>query len=129
MDQGRSRGGAGLQKFQALGFENVVRGASLEIKEEVREPTLYQAAGVRIYGNCATNLAIVARIAEIHGRVQGKVYFPGGQDYDHAASRVGGRDRLEWTGGGPRANPSTRPRPGEENGMTYSFTSPGTSAV
>ena len=65
--------------FRALGFENLVRGASLEITEEVREPTIYQAAGVRIYGNCTTNLAIVAKIAEIHGRVEGKVYFRGGK--------------------------------------------------
>jgi hypothetical protein len=65
------------KKFQALGFENVVRGTSLDIKEDIQEPTLYQAAGVRIYGNCTTNLAIVARVAEIYGRVQGKVFFRG----------------------------------------------------
>lgn len=65
------------RKFLALGFENVVKGASLEIKEDIGEPTLYQAAGVRIYGNCTTNLAIVAKLAEIYGRVQGKVYFRG----------------------------------------------------
>ena len=65
------------KKFQSLGFENTVRGASLEIKEDIGEPTLYQATGVRIYGNCTTNLAIVAKLAEIYGRVQGKVYFRG----------------------------------------------------
>jgi hypothetical protein len=65
------------RKFRPFGFENVVKGASLEIKEDIGEPTLYQAAGVRIYGNCATNLAIVAKVAEIYGRVQGKVYFRG----------------------------------------------------
>jgi hypothetical protein len=65
------------QEFRALGFENVVRGQALEIKDRIDTPTLYQASGVRIYGTCTTNLAIVARVAEIHGRVEGKLYFRG----------------------------------------------------
>jgi hypothetical protein len=63
--------------FQSLGFENVERGTLLEIRPDIQEPTLYQGIGVRIYGNCATNLAIVAKTAEIYGRVRGKVYFRG----------------------------------------------------
>ena len=65
------------KKFLALGFENVEKGDLLEIKGDIHEPTLYQGDGVRIYGNCTTNLAIVAKLAEIYGRVQGKVYFQG----------------------------------------------------
>jgi hypothetical protein len=65
------------QDFKGLGFENVVKGRALEIKDEVRVPTLYQASGVRIYGTCTTNVAIVARLAEIHGRIEGKLYFRG----------------------------------------------------
>ncbi len=65
--------------FESLGFEKVERGTLLEIKQDIHEPTLFVGRGVRIYGNCTTNLAIVANNAEIYGRVLGKVYFRGGK--------------------------------------------------
>ena len=54
-----------------------MKGQTIDVKEDTDEPVLYQASGVRIYGTCTTNVAIVARIGEIHGRVLGKVYFRG----------------------------------------------------
>lgn len=65
--------------FKSLGFEKVERGSLLEVKYEIQEPTVFEGRGVRIHGNCTTNLAIVANIAEIYGRVSGKVYFRGGK--------------------------------------------------
>ncbi len=65
------------QYFKTLGFETVVNGGAIEIKDRVEVPTLYQGSGVRLYGTCTTNLAIVARLAEIRGRVEGKLYFRG----------------------------------------------------
>ena len=65
------------QHFKAFGFENVINGHTLEIKENVDVPTLYQGAGVRLYATCTTNLAIAASVAEIYGRVEGKLYFRG----------------------------------------------------
>lgn len=64
-------------QLHALGFSKDVRGQMLEVKDTISEPTLYLGQVVKIFGNCTTNLAIVAQVAEIHGRVEGKVYFRG----------------------------------------------------
>jgi len=64
-------------ELQALGFENVVSGQTLEIKDDITKPTLYKAQIVKILADCNTNLAVMAQICEIHGKVDGKVYFRG----------------------------------------------------
>jgi hypothetical protein len=68
--------GATLEMKQ-LGFENVVKQQAIEVTDEITEPTLYIGQIVKILGNCNTNLAIIAQMAEIHGKVAGKVYFRG----------------------------------------------------
>jgi hypothetical protein len=65
------------QDMSQLGFENTVKMQMIEVKDEITEPTLYIGQMVNIFGNCTTNLAIFAQMAEIHGRVDGKVYFRG----------------------------------------------------
>jgi hypothetical protein len=64
-------------EMEELGFENVVKQQMIEVKDEITEPTLYVGQMVKIIGDCSTNLAIVAQMAEIHGKVDGKVYFRG----------------------------------------------------
>ena len=65
------------QEMKHLGFEQVVKQQAIEVADEITEPTLYVGQIVRILGNCSTNLAIIAQAAEIHGKVDGKVYFRG----------------------------------------------------
>lgn len=65
------------RELKQLGFENVVKGQVLEVRKEITEPTLYIGQVVKIFGNCKTDLAIIAQMAEIHGKVDGKVYFRG----------------------------------------------------
>ncbi len=66
-----------VKAFGRLGFEKVIRGEALELNGEILEPTLCLATNVKVYANCASDLAIVATTAEIHGRVQGKLHFRG----------------------------------------------------
>jgi hypothetical protein len=65
------------QELKQYGFEKEVKGQIVEVKEDIAEPTLYAGQAVKILGNCTTNLAILAQMGEIHGRVDGKVYFRG----------------------------------------------------
>lgn len=65
------------QEFNELGFENVVKAQTIEVQEDINEKTLYMGQVVKIFGNCSTDLAIMAQMGEIHGKVEGKVYFRG----------------------------------------------------
>jgi hypothetical protein len=65
------------QELRQYGFEKEVKGQVVEVRDEITEPTLYTAQIVKILGNCTTNIAILAQMAEIHGKVEGKVYFRG----------------------------------------------------
>ncbi len=64
-------------ELKAHGFEKTIKGQVIEVKDPITEPAIYLGQVVKILGDCQTNLAIVAQMAEIHGRVQGKVYFRG----------------------------------------------------
>lgn len=64
-------------EFKQLGFENQVKGQVVEITEEINEKTVYIGQSVRILGDSRADIAIIAQMAEIHGRVEGKVYFRG----------------------------------------------------
>ena len=66
-----------VTELKNLGFAKVETGPQFVVTTDITEPTLYVAQMVKITGNCTTNLAIVAQMAEIHGRVDGKVYFRG----------------------------------------------------
>jgi hypothetical protein len=65
------------REFNQLGFEHVVKAQTIEVQEDIHEKTLYMGQVVKIYGNCSTDLAIMAQMGEIHGYVGGKVYFRG----------------------------------------------------
>jgi hypothetical protein len=65
------------QEFSQLGFEHVVKAQTIEVQEDIHEKTLYMGQVVKIFGNCSTDLAIMAQMGEIYGNVGGKVYFRG----------------------------------------------------
>ena len=64
-------------ELEQLGFENVVKGQALEIGNKIIKPTLYMGQVVKIMADCSTDLAVMAQVCEIHGKVDGKVYFRG----------------------------------------------------
>ena len=59
------------------GFEKVIQGQTLDIRDDITEPAIYMGQLVKIMGNCNTDMAIMAQMAEIHGTVEGDVYFRG----------------------------------------------------
>ncbi len=59
------------------GFTNVKTGQMLDVNEPVTEKTLFRGQVVRLMSDCATDVAILAQAAEIHGTVEGRVYFRG----------------------------------------------------
>lgn len=65
------------QELKLHGFDKEVKGQVIEVKDPITEPTLYAGQMVKILGSCSTNIAILAQVAEIHGTVEGKVYFRG----------------------------------------------------
>ena len=66
-----------VTELKSHGFSEVKSGQNFVVTEDITVPTIYLAQMVKITGNCTTNLGIVAQMAEIHGRVDGKVYFRG----------------------------------------------------
>ena len=65
------------EEFAALGFEHVETGQQVTVSQPVTIPTLYLAQGVKITSEVATNVAIIAQMAEVYGRVDGDLYFRG----------------------------------------------------
>lgn len=65
------------REMKQLGFERVETHQAVEVRNTIVSPTLYIGQMVKVVGDCNTNLAIIAQVAEIHGRVAGKVYFRG----------------------------------------------------
>ena len=65
------------KELRDMGFANVSRQQLIEIHDTVNEPMLYIGQSVKLYGRCTTNVAIMAQIAELHGEVDGTVYFRG----------------------------------------------------
>jgi hypothetical protein len=59
------------------GFETVIQGQNMELRDDITEPAIYMGQIVKIMGDCHTDLAIMAQLAEIHGTVSGDVYFRG----------------------------------------------------
>jgi hypothetical protein len=64
-------------EMRQLGFERIVTRQVAEVRDPGAVPTLYIGQVVQILGDCHTNLAIVAQVGEIHGRVSGNVFFRG----------------------------------------------------
>jgi hypothetical protein len=63
-------------EFEKQGFVKVTA-QSIEVNEEITEPTVYLGQTVKIIADCHTDVAIIAQIAQIHGKVAGTLYFRG----------------------------------------------------
>jgi hypothetical protein len=64
------------EEFEKQGFVKVVS-QSIEVNDDVTERTVYVGQIVKIIGNCNDDIAIIAQMAQIHGRVAGTLYFRG----------------------------------------------------
>ncbi|MBN1671618.1 MAG: hypothetical protein JXR37_11320 [Kiritimatiellae bacterium] len=77
----RKKGEQYLEELRRVGFEKEVvvplGGPPLEVRADITQSTLYGAQIVKIMGNSTTNIGIVAQMAELHGTIEGKVYFRG----------------------------------------------------
>lgn len=60
-----------------LGFENVVRGQMLEVRDPITEHTLYMGQVVKIMSDSTGDVAVMAQSCEVHGKIKGKLYFRG----------------------------------------------------
>ncbi len=64
-------------EYREMGFDETVRGQKLTVRKEITEKTLLLGQLVQVYGDCSTDLAIVAQVAEVHGSIDGKLFFKG----------------------------------------------------
>lgn len=64
-------------ELKGYGFESVTKGQVLDITEPVTEPILFKGQVVRLMADCSTNVAVLAQVCEVHGKVDGKLYFRG----------------------------------------------------
>jgi hypothetical protein len=64
-------------ELKGYGFETVKAGQMLTLSDPVDEPVLFKAQSVRIMSDCSTNMAVLAQMCEVYGRVEGKLYFRG----------------------------------------------------
>jgi len=47
------------------------------VSDPITEPKLFKGQVVRIYSNSTSDLAVLAQVCEIHGKIEGKLYFRG----------------------------------------------------
>ena len=64
-------------ELKSHGFDTVIQGQMLNITEPINEPILFKGQSVRILSDCSTNMAVLAQVCELHGRIEGKLYFRG----------------------------------------------------
>lgn len=79
--------------LKSHGFETVVQEQMLNVVDPVTEPILFKGQVVRIMTDCSTNIAVLAQACEIHGTIEGKLYFRGQMLTIHpGAELLGGAD-------------------------------------
>lgn len=64
-------------EYREMGFDKTMQGQKLTVRKDIFEQTILLGQLVQVYGNCSTNLAIIAQVAELHGNVDGKLHFKG----------------------------------------------------
>lgn len=80
-------------ELKGHGFETVMQEQMLNITEPVTEPILFKGQSVRVMSDCSTNMAVLAQVCEIHGTVEGKLYFRGQMLTIHPGAEIlGGAD-------------------------------------
>lgn len=72
------------------GFETVQEGQMMTISSPITEPVLLKGQSVTIQADCSTNLAVLAQICEVFGKVDGKLYFRGQMLTVHPGAEITG---------------------------------------
>ena len=63
-------------EFEELGYKKVA-GQVIEVHQETTEPTLYVGQMVKLTAGAKADVAIVGQAAEIHGTINGNLFFRG----------------------------------------------------
>ena len=77
-------------ELKGYGFEKVQSGQMIDITEPITEPTLLKAQIVTLDADCPVDLAVMAQVCEVNGRIDGKLYFRGQVLMLNAGSEVTG---------------------------------------
>ncbi len=64
-------------ELKGFGFETVVSGQAVDVTEPITTPQLFKGQMVRILTDAETDVAVLAQMCEIHGTIQGNLYFRG----------------------------------------------------
>jgi len=64
-------------EFTKLGFQAKEMAQIIDERDPISKKTLYIGQVVKIFSDSSTDIAIVAQTAEIHGKINGNVYFRG----------------------------------------------------
>jgi hypothetical protein len=121
-------------RFEAEGYERV-KGQVVEVTSDVERPTVYTAQVFRLNADSAADLAVMAQVAEINGRIDGDLHFLGQSLTIHPDAVITGDlrvqmaqvvdnrgkiegeviedERLDINLPGPIMPPGTKPAPGD----------------
>jgi hypothetical protein len=77
-------------ELNGYGFVQVTEGQMLNITEPITEPILLKAQSVQLRADCSTNLAVMAQMCEIFGKIDGKLYFRGQMLTIHPGAEITG---------------------------------------
>ena len=77
-------------ELKGYGFEQVTAGQMLTITDPITEPVILKGQAVKIMSDCSTNLAVMAQVCEIFGKVDGKLYFRGQMLTVHPGAEITG---------------------------------------
>lgn len=64
-------------ELKGHGFDTVVSGQAVTVTEPITEPVILKGQAVKVLSDCSTNLAVLAQICEVYGKIDGKLYFRG----------------------------------------------------
>lgn len=66
-----------IEELRARGFVNETQGQSMTIEQVITQPTIYDVQVFKLFGDCTTDLCVLAQHGEIHGTVEGDLVFRG----------------------------------------------------
>lgn len=64
-------------ELQSYGFETVQSAQVIQVTEPITEPVLLKGQTVIIQADCTTDVAVLAQLCEVHGKIEGNLYFRG----------------------------------------------------
>ncbi|MDF7823534.1 hypothetical protein P4B35_05875 [Pontiellaceae bacterium B12227] len=77
-------------ELKGYGFEQVTEGQMLNVTEPITQPVLLKAQSLQLRADCSTDLAVLAQICEVYGKVDGKLYFRGQMLTVHPGAEITG---------------------------------------